>query len=679
MHSRPQIPTPLRARFPRRAPEGAPSGRRLIRAASAGFFGALLTLLTFLTPASPAQAARTIVVGFVDSAESGFYATTVQPTIEAIRLGIPGSVVETVRLSSVTIANDVRLRQPDLFIVPASDFLLVTDTLGAHAVATRKSTAAKAPSMSVGGVFVVRNDRADLTTVKSLRRKRAAATLPTALDGWLAARMALEEAGYDSQTFFKEVRFMTFGLPNVVSSVLSGAYDVGVLPTCMLERAEAEGIVARGALRVVGAVEDELLHCRRSTALYPDWVAGVLPTVDPELARELTIAILTPPKRDGSGTAQEQGAYVWQVTNDFHAVRELERRLHVGQWSYLDSWSLEALWRRFHWYVVAGLLILVAVVLNERRLRMLVRKRTAELQNALAERDRLEEAERAARLRLGELERMGAISQLCAMIAHELKQPVTSIINYVTVIKLRAGMVGGAAAPQASGTPGKPSAAPAPSADPVFEKAVDGVEAASKRIAGIVDRVRLYAKRERREPVAVDLCATLEAAASAQKKGAVAVRLLIPAKPVHVSGDPLELELLFLNLIKNAVEAAAGALNATPSRTPEVVVALACGGDAPEASSAAHDVRVTVTDNGPRLSDEAFERLMRVSESVKDEGLGLGLAIVRNIVDEHGARLTIRRRGDDGSPDADGLTVAVTFDLLDAPSAPKHSQPKDPS
>ena len=186
MHSRPKIPTPLRARFPRRAPEGAPSGRRLIRAASAGFFGALLTLLTFLTPASPAQAARTIVVGFVDSAESGFYATTVQPTIEAIRLGIPGSVVETVRLSSVTITNDVRLRQPDLFIVPASDFLLVTDTLGAHAVATRKSTAAKAPSMSVGGVFVVRNDRADLTTVKSLLQEGAPRrrSRPLSTGGW---------------------------------------------------------------------------------------------------------------------------------------------------------------------------------------------------------------------------------------------------------------------------------------------------------------------------------------------------------------------------------------------------------------------------------------------------------------------------------------------------------------
>ena len=45
---------------------------------------------------------------------------------------------------------------------------------------------------------------------------------------------------------------------------------------------------------------------------------------------------------------------------------------------------------------------------------------------------------------------------------------------------------------------------------------------------------------------------------------------------------------------------------------------------------------VEVEDNGPRLSDEAFERLTRVSQSVKDEGLGLGLGIVRSLVEENG-------------------------------------------
>ena len=171
-----------------------------------------------------------------------------QPTIEAIRLGIPGSVVETVRLSSVTITNDVRLRQPDLFIVPASDFLLVTDTLER----TPSPPASPPPRrlLDVRGRRLRREKRPrGPDDGEESAQEGAAATLPTALDGWLAARMALEEAGYDSQTFFKEVRFMTFGLPNVVSSVLSGAYDVGVLPTCMLERAEAEGIVARGRPR----------------------------------------------------------------------------------------------------------------------------------------------------------------------------------------------------------------------------------------------------------------------------------------------------------------------------------------------------------------------------------------------------------------------------------------------
>lgn len=295
--------------------------------------------------------------------------------------------------------------------------------------------------------------------------------------------------------------------------------------------------------------------------------------------------------------------------------------------------------------------------------------RTRELREALAERARLEEAERAARLRLGELERMGAISQLCAMIAHELKQPVGSVINYMAVLRMRlAQLAAGSSSDKASGnstgkglTPGSvPSTEATDAADPVLSRAVSGAEKEARRIAEIVDRVRAYAKREKRSSRPVDLYERLEAAvagARRSRKGTIETECAAAdasGHPIRVEGDPLELELLFLNLIKNALEASA--LTTDPAG-PRVRVMLETGPKAPELTEA--EVRVRVVDNGPRLSDEAFERLKRVSESVKADGLGLGLAIVRNIVDEHGARLALRRM-----PEC-GLEAAVTFDRFE--------------
>ncbi len=639
-----------------------------------GFVGCVCLFCSRAFAATPATVnvpperapTRSVLIGVVESSETDFPSTTLRPTIEAIERHVPGARVSVVRLSSITLLSDIDRVRPDLFIAPAADFRRVLDATGAHPIATRLSTAAVNPAQSVGAAFVVRSDRSDMATLADLKGKRTAATLPTALDGWLAARMEVQDAGYDSKDFFGDVHFMTYGVPNVVSSVLAGHFDVGILPACALERAEARGLLEPGALKVVAAVDDKLLACRHSTRLYPDWVAGALPGTDPELARLMTIALLTPVKPDDART---DGRYVWQVTSDFHAVRELERSLHLGEWAYLESWTPEALWRRFKWYLLAIGLALGLILFHEWRLRRLVDVRTRELREALAERARLEEAERAARLRLGELERMGAISQLCAMIAHELKQPVGSVINYMAVLRMRlAQLAAGSSSDKASGnSTGKgltpvsvPSTEATDAVDPVLSRAVSGAEKEARRIAEIVDRVRAYAKREKRSPRPVDLYERLEAAvagACRSRKGTIETEYAAAdasGHPILVEGDPLELELLFLNLIKNALEASA---STTDPAGPSVRVMLETGPKAPELTEA--EVRVRVVDNGPRLSDEVFESLKRVSESVKADGLGLGLAIVRNIVDEHGARLALRRM-----PEC-GLEAAVTFDRFE--------------
>ena len=71
---------------------------------------------------------------------------------------------------------------------------------------------------------------------------------------------------------------------------------------------------------------------------------------------------------------------------------------------------------------------------------------------------------------------------------------------------------------------------------------------------------------------------------------------------------------------------------------------------------------VTVEDEGPSLSDEAFARLARPVESLKKEGLGLGLTIVKHILEAHGGYLRFERCGD---PEG-GLRAVLLLPTADA-------------
>ena len=559
----------------------------------------------------------TITVGFFDSAEPGFFSQTVTPTTRAIAQKRPADMVTTVSIASVTRIDDILEKRPDVVIVPASVFVDISEKIGAHPIATRKTRFTKNPAASVGAALVVRAERSDLQTLSDLELKTAATGTPDAVDGWLAVRAELRRAGLADQRFFSTVRFLSYPFPEVIMSVLSGRTDVGILPACMLERAEQSGLLEPGRLRVIHEKEDGL-SCRHSTSLYPDIVVTALPWTDPELVRDVTLALLSLP---------EEETFEWLVTSNFQSITALYQELKLGAWRYLDSWSVENLLKRYGLYILAALLAVFLLIYNEVRLQRIVEHRTAALRHALAERDRLEKKAETARTRLAQLERMGAISQLCAMIAHELKQPVGSVVNYMTILKIRL--------------------TEAAQKDPVISRAVAGAEDEATRIAAIVDRVRGYAKRQvdHSKPIRLDR-AVSHAASYFMKYAGGRERITVGALPEAVIlGSSLEIELLTINLLKNAAHAVA------ETDDPRISVTLAEEKD---------QWVLTVSDNGPALSDAAFAKLMTVTDSVKEDGLGLGLAIVRNIADEHAARLRLERR----SPC--GLAVSVKFDRPNA-------------
>jgi Signal transduction histidine kinase regulating C4-dicarboxylate transport system len=103
-------------------------------------------------------------------------------------------------------------------------------------------------------------------------------------------------------------------------------------------------------------------------------------------------------------------------------------------------------------------------------------------------------------------------------------------------------------------------------------------------------------------------------------------------KPVLVKGDQVQIEQVILNLVRNAIEATQ-LQDAKPNMKRVVTVSLATIGD---------QVEVSVADNGPGIEDGEIEHIFDAFHSTKPDGMGLGLAICRSIIETHNSRLDAR-------------------------------------
>ncbi len=568
--------------------------------------------------AQPVPEPETITVGVVDTLSEEEGLAVIREKLQA-GLDCRRWSVRVVSVLSADETEGIDRFRPDFVLAPADldQQFRAAGKPAPYRIATRKTHLAADAARSAGGLLVVRRDRTDLQTLSDLKGKTVAAGLPTSLTGWLALEAETKPLASARGGFWSQAHFVSSPFPDVLTALFSGHVDAAVLPTCFLERMARYGEADVENLRVVNEKTDESLACRRSTALYPDVSMWGFEWTHEERARALTVGLLSQP-------AGSEG-YEWLSFVPHASVEQLYKTLEIGPYAYLRDFSLRGLYSRYQGYVHAALVFLIFLVAYEIRLQRLVKRRTGELREALIEQRRLETDARRDRDRLGSLEKRNIVSQMSAMIAHEVKSPVAAIGNFKAILDY--------VLPEAVRK------------DKTVDTALSGIETEAERIAGIVNRVRNYAKSRQTAHVPCDLSEIVRRAVKSLKSssaGAVPVTTWLPDK-APVLGDALELELLVFNLMKNACEALSGV------KHPAISVML----------TESDDRRVLlVKDNGPALDDEAFRHLQDLMSSVKPEGLGLGLSIVRGIADSHGAGLFFER-----NPDG-GLTVRFVIDKL---------------
>ena len=239
----------------------------------------------------------------------------------------------------------------------------------------------------------------------------------------------------------------------------------------------------------------------------------------------------------------------------------------------------------------------------------------------IREREQVEDSLHDQRNQLAHVTRVATAGELSGAVAHELRQPLTSILaNAQAGIRLL-------------------------DRDRVDLKEVreilEDIVRDDRQAASVLARLRLFMKdgTSRFEPIAIDTVVrdALALSKSTVELSAVEVQTSMPAGLPRVWGDPVQLLQVMVNLVVNGCESMH--LTPQPARRLELQVA----------PLDREHVEVVVADRGVGLPNGGEDRVFDPFFTTKEHGLGLGLAIGRSIVNAHGGRLWGENNADHGA------------------------------
>ena len=244
-------------------------------------------------------------------------------------------------------------------------------------------------------------------------------------------------------------------------------------------------------------------------------------------------------------------------------------------------------------------------------------------------------------------QRQAAWSEVARRLAHEIKNPLTPIQLSAERLQMKL-------APKLSGDDAG-----------LLQRSVATIVSQVDAMKRLVNEFRDYARLPAAQLTALDLNALVTQVLALYGDAADRGRLVAACTPElpAIQGDPAQLRQVIHNLVQNALDAVAERPDGRVQVSTELV-----RGDKGDVRM----VRLAVQDNGPGFADKVLKRAFEPYVTTKSKGTGLGLAVVKKIADEHGARLRAGNLvAEEGAP-VRGARVSLSFAL---PAQARHSAP----
>ncbi|MEE4184501.1 MAG: PAS domain S-box protein [Gammaproteobacteria bacterium] len=246
----------------------------------------------------------------------------------------------------------------------------------------------------------------------------------------------------------------------------------------------------------------------------------------------------------------------------------------------------------------------------------------------LTEQRRAEESALQQREEMISVSRLSLMGEMTAAMAHELNQPLTAVANYAAASK---------------------RLLEDPSAEnlQLVRETLDEIGNQAHRAGRVIARTRGFTRSADGERVVMtlaDINQQIKRLAEVDTNANnINIAWDIPPELPAIEVDPVEIQQVMLNLVRNAVDAMAN----TPAASRNIRVTARRSGP--------HELRYEVCDHGCGVDSEVSDSVFNAFFTTKPLGMGMGLAICRTIIRKHGGELGFRNN------DANNLSSGSTF------------------
>lgn len=471
---------------------------------------------------------------------------------------------------------------------------------------------------AIGSALVVRND-SSFMTIESLSGQSLAAVDENAFGGYLTLRFEVNKLGLSQSTYFSDTQFLGFPLDALIYQLRDKHIEGAIVPVCLIERMNKEGLIDPSDYRVINNISPDDFSCATSTPLYPNWSFAKTGKGDERLAKPITRALLSLPSHEDAALAANSLGWTSPISQ--LSVDKLYQGLDMHPLQ--KPWWQEAVaWLRKNqqW---GWMLFILVISLNGYHFLLEYRfsRSKRELENTL-------HSLKEKNSMLEHAQRVSIVGELGSSLAHEINQPLAAIRNYSQggLLRIKKGKE-------------------AQDLVPVLEK----IEQQVIRADSIIQRLRALINKR---TIAKSECDIKEIISDTlllldydfKKKGIQIIQNDVQ-KSYPYWGDAVGLQQVLLNVFNNAADACLQREEQESTLAHKIWI---------ETTMNEQNIKIVIRDNGIGLVDNN-QPLSKAFVTTKENGLGLGLAICRDVIEDHHGTFLLQ------SVQPQGCQVTVTL------------------